>query len=231
MRVILPVVAIFAAILMALSLAFPEALRNAGDSGALTSLIQLLMVAILVGSGLFGRGEGEKIGFGQGVKYAAIWVGISLFLIAAYSQREGFQRLWAGITGEIDPSSAHSSDGTVTLRKADDGHFWAVVRINGQRIRMLVDTGSSDVALAPEDASRVGIDLSTLVFNVPVSTANGRSYGAAIKLETVGLGDIVRNKVPASVMQATGGVSLLGMAFLGELSDIRAEGDTLTLRD
>jgi aspartyl protease family protein len=119
----------------------------------------------------------------------------------------------------------------VTLRKSDDGHFRALVRINGQQIDMLVDTGATDIALDPDDARRVGIDVDSLVFNIPVSTANGPSRAAGVRLEGVVLGSISRANVPATIMQASGGVSLLGMGFLGELSSVKVEGDTLTLVD
>jgi aspartyl protease family protein len=230
-RGVLPVVAIMAALILALSLAFPEQLRGAGDNGTLAALVQLLMVGVPVGSGLFGRHDSERVGFTQGLKYGAIWIGIGLFLVAAYSQREGFARLWSSITGEISPSTAQSIGESVTIRKSDDGHFWAQVNINGQSIRMMVDTGASSIALDPDDARRVGIDPQTLDFNVPVSTANGNSTAASVRLKTVALGSIARDQVPATVMRASGGVSLLGMSFLGELSEIKAEGDVLTLRD
>jgi aspartyl protease family protein len=230
-RAVLTIVAIFAAVVLALSLAFPDVLRGASNNGTLASLIQLLMVAILVGSGLFGRSGDEKISFSDGVKFGAIWVGIGLFLIAAYSQRDGFSRLWSNITGEINPSSAQTAGDTVTLRKSDDGHFWAQVLVNGQSIRMMVDTGATDIALDIDDARSIGIDPGELTFNIPVSTANGPSLAAAVTLDGVVLGDIARTKVPATIMQARGGVSLLGMGFLGELSEVKAQGDILTLRD
>lgn len=231
MRGILPVIAIIAALIMAMTLMFPEQLRGATSNGTLAALIQATMVAILVGAGLFGRGGDGKIGLSKGLMYGAIWIGIGLFFIAAYSQREGFARLWGSITGEINPSSAQSGDQSVTLQKSDDGHFWARVTINGTTIRMMVDTGATDIALDPDDARRVGLNLETLVFNIPVSTAAGPSRAAGVKLDTVSLGPIIRDNVPASVMSSTGGVSLLGMGFLGQLSQVNAQGDTLTLRD
>jgi aspartyl protease family protein len=231
MRGVVTIIAVFAALVLGLSLMFPEALRGAGENGTLIALIQSLMVAILVGAGLFGqRGQG-RIGLMDGLKYGAIWLGIALFLIAAYAQREGFAALWAGIKGEINPAAAQSRGQAVILRKSNDGHFWAQVRINGQSIRMMVDTGASDIALSPEDARRVGLDPQTLTFNIPVSTANGPSTAAGVRLNSVGIETIVRDNVAASVMRAEGGVSLLGMRFLGTLSEVRVEGDQLTLRD
>src|SRR5687768_5558672 len=45
------------------------------------------------------------------------------------------------------------------LQRADDGHFYAEAQVNGARIRFLVDTGASIVALTPADAQRAGIAL------------------------------------------------------------------------
>jgi aspartyl protease family protein len=236
MRGILPVIAIIAALVMGMTLMFPEQLRGASTNGTLAALIQASMVAVLVGAGLFGSRDEGKIGLGKGLLYGAIWIGIGLFFIAAYSQRDGFARLWAGITGEISPSSAQSFDPqsfdkSVTLQKSDDGHFWARVTINGQVIRMMVDTGASEIALDPADARRVGLNPENLAFNIPVSTAAGPSRAAGVRLKTVSIGPVVRDNVPATVMINTGGVSLLGMGFLGQLSEVSAKGDTLTLRD
>ena len=231
MRAILPVVAIIAVIVMVMTMMFPEPLRGADSNGTLASLIQTTMVAILVGTGLFGNRKKGKIGLRQGILYSAIWIGIGLFLVAAYSQREGFARLWSNIAGEINPSAAQSNGQSVTLLKADDGHFWAQVRINGQPILMIVDTGATDVALDPADARRAGIDVDSLTFNIPVSTAAGPSRAAALKLDTIAVGSIIKDDVPASVMVTTGGVSLLGMGFLSRLSQVSAEGNTLTLRE
>jgi aspartyl protease family protein len=227
----LPVVAILAALIIALSLAFPEQWRGASDNGTLVALLQACMVAILVGTGLFGGRGDARIGLGKTLQYGAIWIGIALFFVAAYSQRDGFANLWASITGEINPAAAQSQGSNVVLRKSDDGHFWANVSINGTSIRMMVDTGASNIALDPADARRIGLDTETLAFNIPMSTAAGPSRAAGVKLETVSLGSITRDNIPAIVMQATGGTSLLGMEFLSTLNQVNAQGDQLTLRD
>jgi aspartyl protease family protein len=228
-RAILSIIAIISVIIMAMSFLYPEVLRGTGDNGALPALIQCLMVAILVGTGLFGRSDENRIGFATGIKYAAIWLGIALFLVAGYSQRAAFAQLWGSITGEIVPSNGTSENGVVVLRKSSDGHFWAQVEVNGKSIRMMVDTGASSVALDPDDARRAGINIDALDFNVPTMTANGPSNAAIMSVETIRVGDITLIKNSVSVMKAQGGVSLLGMDFLGRLSSVRVEGDTMTL--
>jgi aspartyl protease family protein len=231
MRGALTVLAIIAVLVLGMSVLFPDTLRGGGDTSAMLALLQAVMVAILVGSGLFASKGEAQVGIGERVKYTAIWIGIALFLVGAYSQREGFARLWANVTGEVNPAAAQTGNGMVTLRKANDGHFWAQVRVNGQTIRMMVDTGASGIALDRQDAQRAGIDVSALAFNIPTMTANGPSRAAGVRLQSIAVGDIVRDDVPATIMQAEAGVSLLGMGFLGELSEVRAQGDTLTLRE
>jgi aspartyl protease family protein len=231
MRGPLIVVAIIAALVLALSMIFPEKLRGAADSGALVALIQMTMVGILIGSGLFGSRHEAQLGRGKAVIFGAIWIGIALFMVAVYSQRDGFERLWANVIGEINPSAAQSNGQEVTLRKSDDGHYWAEVMINGQPIRMIVDTGASSISLDPADARRAGLDTDALTFNIPTSTAAGPSRAAAISLQSVRIGSIVRDDVDAMVMQQSSGVSLLGMSFLNELTQVQARGDVLTLTE
>jgi aspartyl protease family protein len=43
-----------------------------------------------------------------------------------------------------------------SISKASDGHFWAEAEVNGERVRFLVDTGATAVALTAADAQRLG---------------------------------------------------------------------------
>jgi aspartyl protease family protein len=229
LRGTLIVAAILALIILALSLAFPERLRGLGDGGTLPALVQSIMVAILVGSGLFAaRDQGSRPG--KLVLYGAAWAGIMLFLVAAYSQRDSFSRLWQGIAGELSPAAGQQTgQNQVTLRRGADGHFHAETRVNGRPVRMLVDTGATDVALDPADARDLGIDVDKLVFNIPVSTAAGRSQAAFVRLDTVSIGDITIDNVDALVMSESAGTSLLGMGFLDRLSRVEVEKDMMLL--
>ena len=55
------------------------------------------------------------------------------------------------VAPQIAPSQAAS------ISKASDGHYWAEAEVNGERVRFLVDTGASAVALTLADAQRLGI--------------------------------------------------------------------------
>jgi aspartyl protease family protein len=93
----------------------------------------------------------------------------------------------------------------------------------------MVDTGATDVVLAPNDARRIGIDTAALVFDQLADTANGTVSGAAVRLDSLTVGSIEMNGLPATVNGADMSESLLGMEFLGRLRGWRVENGVLTL--
>ena len=96
---------------------------------------------------------------------------------------------------------------------------------------MIVDTGASTIVLRPEDAKKVGIDVSKLSYTVPVLTANGRTTAARVRLEKVAIGPLERGDVDALVAEPKALTeSLLGMSFLGRLRSYEFSGDFLSLR-
>ena len=113
---------------------------------------------------------------------------------------------------------------------ADDGHFYASSLVNGRRVRFLVDTGATSVALTADDAIRVGFDVNDLLFNQPISTANGTNFAANVRVERLQIGDIELQNVSAMVVKSGLDQSLLGMSYLGELTSIETRGNSLILR-
>jgi len=118
----------------------------------------------------------------------------------------------------------------MVLSARADGQFVVEARVNGQPVRFMVDTGASDLMLSPADAARLGFDLDTLAYTHPYQTANGRVYGAPVRLGEVAVGPIVLRNVKASVNGAPLDHSLLGMSFLGRLGGFSVDGSRLTLR-
>ncbi len=102
---------------------------------------------------------------------------------------------------------------------------------NGTSLSLLVDTGASTVVLKPADAERAGIDTAALSFTTPVSTANGTTFAAPVRLKSVSVGPLEVRDVEALVAQP-GALSenLLGMSFLKRLRSYEFSGDFLTLR-
>ena len=57
-----------------------------------------------------------------------------------------------------EPATAAAQGEATSIAKSRDGHYWAEADVNGSRVRFLVDTGASAVALTAADAQRLGYD-------------------------------------------------------------------------
>jgi len=114
--------------------------------------------------------------------------------------------------------------------KGADGHYWAEGEIEGERVRFLVDTGATQVALTADDARRLGIDLSRLRYNSSVVTAAGRTRAAVVRLPAITVAGARIEQVDAVVIEKGLDASLLGMSYLGRLSSFEATPEALFLR-
>ena len=111
------------------------------------------------------------------------------------------------------------------------GDFVARGAANGISLSLLIDTGASTVVLKTADAARVGIDTNALSFTTPVSTANGTTFAAPVRLKSVSVGPLEIRDVEALVAQPGAlNENLLGMSFLKRLRSYEFSGDFLTLR-
>ena len=117
-----------------------------------------------------------------------------------------------------------------SIAKAADGHYWAEADVNGSRVRFLVDTGASAVALTLDDAKRLGFDTSKLNYAYKVLTASGQTRAAAVKLGSVSVAGAQVANVDALVIEEGLEASLLGMTYLGRLSRFEATKTALILR-
>ena len=140
----------------------------------------------------------------------------------------------AGVDLSPTPASTSavvsSANGEVSLRASANNHFKASSLVEGTHVEFIVDTGATIVALTEFDAQRIGLDLSALVFEHPVNTANGTTYAATITLGEIEIGDIVIDNVQAAVLREGLEVSLLGMSFLQRLSSFEFDQDRLVMR-
>jgi clan AA aspartic protease (TIGR02281 family) len=117
---------------------------------------------------------------------------------------------------------------TETYHASRGNQFYLTGSVNGYSIRFLVDTGATYVSLTPEDATRLGFDLTKLHWNLPMRTANGISRNAQVTLGDVRLNRIVAYNVPAIIMSQNG-ISLLGMSFLSRLRSWQISNGVLTI--
>lgn len=168
---------------------------------------------------------------GRQVRVLAIWGAVLMGLVALYSLRDTFSGFAAHVMAELAPSAGvDTGNGEVLLAADANGQFRADMEMNGIKVRVVVDTGASDIALTRADARRIGFDLKTLDFSKPYMTANGVMMAAPVVLKTVRIGGIVLHDVEASVAGAELGTSLLGMSFLRRLGGVEMTPTRLTLR-
>jgi aspartyl protease family protein len=128
----------------------------------------------------------------------------------------------------LAPDQPPASDAAVA-READ-GNYWAEADVNGKRVRFLVDTGATAVALTLDDARRLGLDLDHLNFDQAVRTAAGEVHAARVELAYVAVAGARVDKVQALVLDQGLSTSLLGMTYLGRLSRFEATPASLILR-
>ncbi|MGO4564723.1 TIGR02281 family clan AA aspartic protease [Rhizobium sp. 2YAF20] len=203
------------------------------DNNDFGRMVYLLPIATLVGAGIWA----SRRTVSETLRNLLIWFVIILALATAYLYRNDAMavgnRLLAGlIPGRAFVVTTSEGGQEIILHKLLNGHFEADVRVNGQKIEMLVDTGASMVALSQEDAARVGIIPKNLTYSMTVMTANGRARAAPIELGNVSIGPISRRNVAATVAEAGKlDQSLLGMSFLETLGSMQMQTDELRLRD
>lgn len=160
---------------------------------------------------------------------AAIW-GVSL---AERFRRPVTQSASVEATSAEHPAPVPARRGpsTMTLFADPQGHFSTDVVIDGQRLRMLVDTGATTCVFTYEDAERAGLRVSERDFRVPVKTANGNAMAAPIRISEMRIGTITVQGVDGMVMpRGRLSISLLGMSLLKRLQEFSIIGGQLTLR-
>ena len=111
------------------------------------------------------------------------------------------------------------------------GHFVVHPALDGRRVRMIVDTGASLVALTHEDARLAGIVVSPSDYTRRITTANGLIHVAPVRFAEIRIGDIVVRGVDGLVMPPGRlGMSLLGMSFLRRIGGFEVSQGRLVLK-
>ncbi len=192
-------------------------------------------LAAFIGTSMLASYRGR---YGTALKHGVVSAVIGFGLVTGFRYKAEVSQFALRMTEEfmpqghyqvIEPSQAGQK--AVRIHRRHDGHFAARMQLNGFAVTMLVDTGASAIVLSASDAGAVGVDPKRLSFSVPVQTANGIAYCAAMRLREVSIGPITLRDVDALV--AKPGVlreSLLGISFLRQLRAYEFSRDFLILR-
>lgn len=187
-------------------------------------------VLLLLWSGWFA--ERLRHDLRETLRAIVLWIAIFIAVIGLYAYRFTFQDLANRILAEIAPGLAISArNGEVVVARNSSGSFVLSGQINGIDARLLFDTGASAVVLTAATATRLGLKLNDSNYTVSVSTANGRTTTAPVKLDRVSIGTVVERNVDALVARP-GALreNLLGMSFLERLTSYEVREDRLVLR-
>lgn len=145
--------------------------------------------------------------------------------VTTFASRPAPQAMTAVAQPVAEPAAEAAS-----ITKASDGHYWAEAEVNGKRVRFLVDTGATAVALTAADALRLGFAPQDLNYTYKVTTAAGEARAAPVKLASVSVAGARVSDVDALVIEEGLDTSLLGMTYLGRLSRFEATRSALILR-
>ncbi len=186
-----------------------------------------MAVLMLVMSALTVR----KIPIGRGLAMFAGWVMIFLAAFVAFTLKDDFIALAKRVLDET------RGGGTVVvaegkelrIKQALDGHFWVYARLNGERVRFLIDSGATTTSISTDTARRAGIEPAK-GFPAFVRTANGVVPVQRGRAERLDVGTIERRDLAVHVSEAFGDMNVLGMNFLSSLSGWSVEGKWLVLK-
>jgi aspartyl protease family protein len=158
---------------------------------------------------------------------ALAWIAIFLGGFVVFTFRDDLhliaQRLKTEATGE--PIVAGRE---VRIPKAIDGHFWVEGRINGTRVKFLVDSGATMTTIGSDIARRSGVTVDPGRDQL-VRTGNGVVRVASGSAAELSIGSIERHDIRLHVADDED-LNVLGMNFLSSLQRWGVEGRWLVLQ-
>lgn len=169
---------------------------------------------------------------GWALRWVLVWCGATVVCVAVIGGDKWMPSLGAAkpVIMPREATSAEPQPAFDTLVYPADraGHVMIDAVVNGEPMRLLVDTGASLVTLTSQDARAAGIYPGELVFNRRASTANGVVRMAPVTLREIRIGQLSIGEVPAAVLENLN-VSLLGMSFLSRLKSYEMRDGKMTI--
>lgn len=190
------------------------------DSADLPRLIYLVLLGAAVVGWFLAENRGN---LGATARMAMAWGMIFVGLVAGYG-------LWDDIRSDVMPRQAVlTEDRAIEVPRSNDRHFNVTMRLNGEPIEFVVDTGATDMVLSLADARRAGLNPDELAFAGSARTANGTVRTAFTTVDQVAIGPVTFNNVRVAVNGGEMRGSLLGMSFLDRFDRVEISGNRLRL--
>ncbi len=119
---------------------------------------------------------------------------------------------------------------TLVLNANPQNHFVVTGKLNGHKVKFLLDTGATLVAVPEDMANKLGLNKGLSGYAL---TANGKVKTYSTEIETLQLGDIVLRNVAADINPGMNGMDeiLLGMSALSRVEFTQRDGQLLLSQD
>ena len=147
------------------------------------------------------------------------------FVLFTFRDDLGYVAQWLRSEATGEPVTAGRE---VRIPMAIDGHFWVDARLNGQKVKFLVDSGATMTTIGTETARQAGIEASPQR-NQIVRTGNGIIKVATGRADTLEVGPIERQGMNVHIAGTDADLNVLGMNFLSSLQRWGVEGRWLIL--
>ncbi len=182
--------------------------QNFGKPIAWSELIYPVALLLVFSGGVWTAFQKEP---GFFIRGAMGWLLLFVACYIGYVQYENYETKQA-----LSRIEGQSPD---LILKANNGHFYVDMQIDGKTIRALIDTGASDVVLTEEDARNIGIVVEDIKDYRMYSTANGDVMSRYTRLDKINLNDkVTATDVRTSISEAELNQSLVGQSFLNKMS-------------
>ena len=187
----------------------------------LGSVYILMAIMLVVGTLMSRREPIAKL-----LTIAVAWVAIFAAGFILFTFRDNFG--WVAQRLKAEAMGTPVIEGRETrIPMAIDGHFWVEGRVNGVRVKFLVDSGATMTTIDRATAIRAGIRVSPRPDQF-VRTGNGIIRVSSGRAERLEVGGIERRDVGMQVAD-NDNLNVLGMNFLSSLSRWGVEGRWLVL--
>src|SRR3954453_23519262 len=169
--------------------------------------LYLLMAAMLVFGALMTRREPAAKMFTM----VLAWVAIFAAGFVLFTFRDDFG--WVSQRLKAEALGTPIQQGRETrIPMAIDGHFWVEARLNGEKVKFLVDSGATMTTIDRDTAVRAGVVVSPRPDQF-VRTGNGIIKVSTGRADVLKVGGITRNDVGLQVAD-NDDLNVLGMNFL-----------------
>jgi aspartyl protease family protein len=197
---------------------------NMEDGG---SIVYAAGALILLVSALAAR----RLPIATMAKMILAWAAVFAVLFVVISYRFEIKQMWSHVKSDLSGTGSQDTSGkNVRLKRGDDGHFSAVVDVDGTPVTFLIDTGATVTSMSAKAAKSAKISVDRSTYPVIVETANGAVRDWRAVAQRITIGSIVLTDHTVLVSDnLSDDQNLLGMNFLNELRSWSVEGDYMIL--